>query len=73
MKAKTTQFPDYEREVVQALTAIGNPTFGKAIQQDRGSQLIHLGISVPALRKRVKQGFSFYELPEKQVLAIWDD
>lgn len=73
MKTKTSRFPKYYREVVQALTAIGNPTFGKAVQQDRGSQLIHLGISFHDLRKRVKQGFSFYELPEKQILAVWDD
>ncbi|HET9906668.1 MAG TPA: DNA alkylation repair protein [Anaerolineales bacterium] len=73
MKAKTPRFPKYHREVVQALTRIGNATFGKAVQQDRGSQLIHLGISVPELRKRVRQGFSFYELQEDEVLAVWDD
>ena len=63
---------EYHLEVVQALKSIGNPTFGKAVQQDRGSQLEHLGIKFPALRTRVKQGFSFYELPEKQILEVWD-
>lgn len=62
----------YHSEVVEALTAIGNPTFGKAVQQDRGSKLKHLGIKFPALRRRVKQGFSFYELPEAQILEVWD-
>jgi 3-methyladenine DNA glycosylase AlkD len=60
-------------EVLAALKAIGNPARGRAVQRDRGSQLLHLGIAVPALRARVKAGFSFSALPEVQVLAIWDD
>jgi len=63
---------DYHEEVAQALIAIGNPELGEAIRKDRGSQLEHLGIRFPALRKRVKQGFSFYDLPEDQVLEVWD-
>jgi 3-methyladenine DNA glycosylase AlkD len=63
---------DYQREVTAALIAIGNPTRGKAIQQDRGSQLEHLGIAFPELRRRVRQGFSFYQLAEPQVLNVWD-
>lgn len=66
------QLQKYHLEVLQALKAIGNPTLGKAIQQDRGSNLEHLGIKFPILRKRVKQGFSFYELEEKQILEVWD-
>ncbi len=72
MKINSTKFQEYHHEVVQALTAIGNPAFGKAIQQDRGSHLKHLGIKFPALRRRVKQGFTFYELPEEQLLEVWD-
>ncbi len=63
---------DYHEEVVQALTAIGNPGLGEAIRKDRGSQLEHLGIRFPELRKRVKQGFSFYVLPEERVLEVYD-
>jgi 3-methyladenine DNA glycosylase AlkD len=63
---------EYHREVVEALTVLGDPERGKAVQQDRGSQLAHLGITVPKLRRRVQQGFSFYKFPEEQVLAIWD-
>ena len=63
---------EYHDEVAQALTAIGNPGLGEAIRSDRGSQLAHLGIRFPELRQRVKQGFSFYDLPEEQVLEIWD-
>ena len=72
MRVSRTKFQEYHLEVVQALTAIGNPTFGKAVQQDRGSQLKHLGIAFPDLRRRVRQGFSFYRLPEEQVLEVWD-
>ena len=59
-------------EVVAALVAIGNPQRGEAIRLDRGSDLQYLGIGFPALRARVKQGFSFSSLPEAEVLAIWD-
>ncbi|MBC8064580.1 MAG: DNA alkylation repair protein [Chlorobia bacterium] len=67
-----TSLDAYHREVIDALSAIGNPNLGKAIQKDRGSQLEYLGTRFPNLRKRVKQGFSFYSLPNEQVLAIWD-
>lgn len=67
-----TQFQKYHHEVVSSLKAIGKPDYGKAIQADRGSKLTHLGISFPNLKKRVKQGFSFYDLPENQILEIWD-
>jgi len=72
MKINRTKFQEYHREVVEALTAIGNSTFGKAVQKDRGSQLKHLGIKFPDLRRRVRQGFSFYSWPEEQVLEVWD-
>jgi 3-methyladenine DNA glycosylase AlkD len=65
-------FHEYHEEVVAALREIGNPRFGAAVAKDRGSSLEHLGIRFPALRKRVKDGFSFYGLPEGEVLAIWD-
>ncbi len=59
-------------EVIAALRAIGNPEYGERIRKDRGSSLVHLGIGFPALRARVKKGFSFTSLPEEEVLAIWD-
>ena len=64
--------PDYHEEVARALIAIGNPELGDAIRKDRGSELEHLGIRFPELRRRVKQGFSFYALPEERVLEVWD-
>jgi 3-methyladenine DNA glycosylase AlkD len=67
-----TALAGYHDEVVQALKSIGDPALGIAIQEDRGSQLEHLAIRFPALRRRVKQGFSFYENPEPEVLEIWD-
>ena len=72
MKISPIKLQEYHSEVVHILTALGNPTFGKAVQQDRGSQLEHLGIKFPDLRRRVRQGFSFYSLPEEQVLEVWD-
>jgi 3-methyladenine DNA glycosylase AlkD len=65
-------FQEYHREVAEALILLGDPERGRAVQRDRGSQLVHLGITFPKLRRRVKQGFSFYRLPEEQVLEIWD-
>jgi 3-methyladenine DNA glycosylase AlkD len=62
----------YHDEVVGALRKIGDPRRGAAIAKDRGSAMKHLGIGFPALRKRVKKGFSFYDLPADKVLAIWD-
>ena len=59
-------------EVHGALISIGDPALGAAIQKDRGSRLQHLGITFPALRKRVREGFSFYTLPEAHVLEVWD-
>jgi 3-methyladenine DNA glycosylase AlkD len=65
-------FDEYHEEVVAALREIGNPRFGAAVAKDRGSSMEHLGIRVPELRRRVKEGFSFYGLSEGDVLAIWD-
>lgn len=72
MGVSRTKFQEFHLEVAEALTMLGKPAFGKAIQQDRGSQLEHLGITFPDLRRRVRQGFSFYGLPEEQVLEVWD-
>ncbi len=63
---------EYHDEVVAALREIGNPRLGAAVAKDRGSSIEHLGIRFPALRKRVKAGFSFFDLPAEEVLAIWD-
>ncbi len=67
-----TTHAHHHDEVVAALVAIGNPPRGEAIRLDRGSALQYLGIGFPALRARVKQGFSFSSRPEAEVLAIWD-
>jgi 3-methyladenine DNA glycosylase AlkD len=65
-------FDRYHDEVVAALSEIGDARYGAAVAQDRGSALEHLGIPFPVLRKRVKEGFSFYDRPENEILAIWD-
>lgn len=65
-------FDQYQEEVVAALREIGNARFGAAVAKDRGSSMEHLGIRFPALRRRVNEGFSFYDLSEDEILAIWD-
>ena len=62
----------YHHEVVTALRKIGDARLGAAIAKDRGSAMKHLGIRFPALRRRVREGFSFYDLPADRVLAIRD-
>jgi len=62
----------YHDEVVAALREIGNARYGADIARDRRSSMDHLGIRFPVLRKRVKEGFSFYRLPGDEILAIWD-
>jgi 3-methyladenine DNA glycosylase AlkD len=62
----------YHDEVVAALRKIGDRRLGAAVAKDRGSSMEHLGIRFPALRKRVKEGFSFYDRSADEVLAIWD-
>jgi 3-methyladenine DNA glycosylase AlkD len=70
--ASGAQIGSYHDEIIAALRPLSNAERGEAIRIDRGSQLQHLGISFPALRKRVKQGFSFYALTEAEVLQVWD-
>lgn len=67
------KFAAYHDEVLLALQALGNPSFGRHMAKDRGSSLNYVGIRVPALRRRVREGFSFYDLDPASVLAVWDD
>lgn len=60
-------------EVVAALEALGNPKLGEAIRVDRKSELQYLGVRFPALRARVKEGFTFTTRPAGEVLRVWDD
>ena len=56
------KYPQYHDEVLKALQALGSPSLGRHMAKDRGSSLKYVGIRVPALRRRVRQGFSFYGL-----------
>ena len=67
------KFAPYHDEVLHALQALGDPAFGRDMAKDRGSSLKYVGIRVPTLRRRVQQGFSFYDLDLATVLAVWDD
>ncbi|MEE8232975.1 MAG: DNA alkylation repair protein, partial [Thermoplasmata archaeon] len=63
----------YHEEILRVLRKLANPKRGEAIRRDRGSELAYLGIRTPALRRAVKEGFSFYDLPEEKVLEIWNE
>ena len=63
---------EYSVEVVAALRELGDRRLGTRVAADRRSAMEHLGIRFPVLRARVKEGFSFYDLPEAEILAVWD-
>ena len=65
-------YEQYHGEVVAALRELGDPRLGALIAADRGSRLEHLGIRFPVLRQRVKEGFSFTERPDHEILEVWD-
>jgi len=67
------KYPQYHDEVLKALLTLGSPSLGRHMAKDRSSSLKYVGIRVPALRRRVQQGFSFYDLDQATVLAVWDD
>ena len=67
------KFQKYHDEVLDALQALGNPRLGQHMAKDRDSSLKYVGIRVPALRRRVQQGFLFCDLEQATVLAVWDD
>ncbi len=67
------KYPHYHDEVLEALQAIGRPSFGLHMAKDRRSNMLYVGIRVPTLRQRVRQGFSFYALDALEVLDVWDD
>ncbi|MBT5057764.1 MAG: DNA alkylation repair protein [Gemmatimonadetes bacterium] len=67
------RYGDYHSEVLEALKVVGRPEFSAIVQADRKSQLQYLAIRAADLRKVLKQGFSFYELDDRQILDVWDD
>ncbi|MFM9874387.1 MAG: DNA alkylation repair protein [Fimbriimonadaceae bacterium] len=67
------QYPEYHDEVVAALSDIVDRKLGLAIRDDRGSELDYLGVRFPALRARVKRGFSFSSFSEDETVLIWDN
>ena len=67
------RFRKIHSEVLSALEEIGNPKLGERMGPDRVSQLEYSGVRVPNRRKRVIEGFSFYDRSPEEILAIWDD
>ena len=67
------KYPECHAEVLDALLALGSPSFGRHMARERGSAMKYVGIRVPALRRRVREGFSFYGRDPEAVLDVWDD
>lgn len=61
-------------EVLAALQLVApeDPNVGERIRVDRGSALHHLGVRTPVRRRLVKQGFSFTDGADDQVLNSWN-
>ena len=60
-------------EITQQLTDIGNSTLAARIPEDRKSNMVYSGVRVPDRRKLSRQGFSFFDRPEAEIVDIWDD
>ena len=73
MPTETLRYREFHDEVVAALSPLGNARLGLSIQKDRRSELSYLGVRFPALRTRVRQGFSFTALHTDEVLSVWDN
>ena len=67
------KYPEYHTEVLDALQALGKPSFGRHMARDRGSAMKYVGIRIPALRRRVREGFTFLDREPEDVLDVWDD
>ena len=67
------RYRELHAEVLAALEELGNPILAAKIGPDRRSNLEYSGIRVPVRRARVSEGFSFYDRPFDEILAIWDD
>src|SRR5689334_13892028 len=66
-------FSVYHTEVLSKLQALSEPNNVNAVRNVIRTQLEVLAIKVPVLREAVKAGFSFYNLPKDDVLAIWNN
>lgn len=67
------KYPQFHKEVLAELEAIGSPSFALHTPKDRRSEMLYSGVRVPERRKLSRKGFSFFDLPESEVIAIWDD
>ena len=66
-------FSVYHTGILSKLQPLGKPDQVNAVRNVTRTQLEVLAIKVPVLREVVKAGFSFYNLPSDEVLAIWND
>lgn len=64
---------NYQQEVLKRLKQEADPKKSEFLCGFMNTKYKCLGLSVPQMRKAVKQGYTFYELPEKKIQAIWSD
>ena len=62
----------YEAEIYAKLQPLGNPSRSAFMKNYMKSQLEFLAIKVPVMRQVAREGFSFYNRSQEEVLAIWN-
>jgi 3-methyladenine DNA glycosylase AlkD len=60
------------REVTRELRKLAEPSRSVEARADKASRLKFMAIRVPMMRRRVKQGFSFYPNAPGEILKTWD-
>lgn len=67
------KYEDIHKEIVEKLTVIGNPKLAAHVPKDRRSNMEYTGVRVPNRRKLSRQGFSFYDRTEAEIMEVWDN
>ncbi len=62
----------YETEIYEKLQPLGDLSRSAFMKNYMKSQLEFLAIKVPVLRQVAREGFSFYDRPPEEILAIWN-
>jgi len=59
-------------EALTEVTARTRDVAGKAVRETSDSNFQRMRICVPAVRAAAKKPYSFYQLPPREVIGIWD-
>lgn len=65
-------YAQYLEEVTQALRVLGEPERAASAAKDKNSELEFLAVRVPKKRQCFKDGFSFYQKDDTEILDILD-